>query len=374
MRVCIDIQSIITSPSGVGRYTKELVKALSELQVKEDITLFYFNFLGRYKGLPVFPNKTIRCIPGRVYNKLWKWFHFPPLNWFIGKFDIYHFPNFNLPPMNHGKFIITVHDLAFMRYPEYIEPKNLKFLEAHLPPSLQKAHRIITVSQFCKQELINIFNLPPEKISVVYEGVSDNFKKAVIPSLELPSKYILCVSTLEPRKNIEGLIRAFHISELKDYKLVIAGGKGWLYEGIFKSVKELGLEKDVIFLGYIPEEDLPGIYSMAKLFVFPSFYEGFGFPPLEAMACGVPVVSSRVNEVLGDSAYFIDPNKPEDIARGIKEVLENEELQKELIGKGGEHVKKFSWRKAAEETMNLYKKLNDKLGHWGSIFRQDLQD
>lgn len=343
MKVCIDIQSVITNPTGVGRCTIELVKALSKIVNKEDITLSYFNFLGRYKGLDYFPNKQIKIIPGRFYNKLWKMFHFPPLNWFIGNYDIYHFPNFCLPPISaKGKFIITVYDLGFMRYPEYTEPKNLKFLQGELPRSLERSHKIIAISNFTKNELIELFNVPPEKIVVIYQGV--NMFERGATSLKVPDKYILCVSTIEPRKNIEGLIRAFRICKLKDYKLVIVGQKGWLYG-------RLDSNEDVIFMGYVSQDELWGVYRRAKAFVFPSFYEGFGLPPLEAMACGIPVVSTRF-EVLGDAARFIDPKNPEDIAEGIREVLNNPEP---WINKGFEQVKRFTWQKTAEETLNLYK-------------------
>lgn len=372
MRVCIDIQSVIKNPTGVGRYTLELVKALANLSPhlpaeyrvpregfenflhprgntagysgrwgdkKADITLSYFNFLGRYNGPDYFPNKEIRIMPGRVYNQLWKRFHFPPLNWFIGNYDIYHFPNFCLPPMTHGKFIITVHDLAFMRYPEYIEPKNLEFLRRELPSSLKSAHRIIAVSHFTKKELIELFNVPEEKIAVIYEGVVQSFALNTFVQSEALNNYILCVSTIEPRKNIEGLIQA---ARLCNMKLVIVGQKGWM--------TDIKPEKDVIFLGYVPEKELYNIYRNAKSFVFPSFYEGFGLPPLEAMAYGVPVVSTKF-EVLGDAARFVDPRDPEDIANGVKEVLAD---PGPWVKKGLEQVKKFSWQKTAEETFKLY--------------------
>lgn len=340
MRVCIDIQSIIKKPTGVGRYTLELVKALSKIANRDDVTLSYFNFLGRYKGPDYFPNRQIRILPGRIYNQLWKKFHFPPLNWFVGNYDIYHFPNFCLPPMNRGKFIITVHDLAFMRYPEYIEPKNLEFLQRELPCSLERADRVIAVSHFTKMELIELFNVPEEKIVVIYEGVSiSNGGQA-----SLNGDYILCVSTIEPRKNIEGLIKAFNIAKLDGYKLVIVGKKGWL--------TNVRPQKDVITLGYV--DGLCNIYKNAKAFVFPSFYEGFGLPPLEAMASGVPVVSTRF-EALGDAARFIDPREPEDIARGIREVLEDPQP---WISRGFEQSKKFSWEKTAEETLRLYEDCN----------------
>lgn len=339
MRVCIDIQSVITNPTGVGRYTMELVKALSKIVDREEVTLSYFNFLGRYKGVDYFPNKQIKIIPGGLYNKLWKRFHFPPLNWFIGDYDICHFPNFCLPPMRRGKFIITVHDLAFMRYPEFIEPKNLRFLQRELPRSIKMAHKIIAVSQFTKNELMELFSVPEEKIVVIYEGIRSILPRSRNSGFTL-SDYILFVGTIEPRKNIEGLIKAAHLC---NQKLVIVGQKGWLID--------IKPQKDVILLGYVPDEELYNIYRNAKAFVFPSFYEGFGLPPLEAMACGVPVVSTKF-EVLGDSARFVNPHDPEDIAIGIREVLED---PKPWIKKGLEHVKKFSWEKTAEQTLALYR-------------------
>jgi glycosyltransferase involved in cell wall biosynthesis len=353
MKICIDIQSVIAHQSGVARYTLGLVKGLSKICDKKDIILSYFNFLGGYGGLDFFLNKPIRIMPGRMYNQLWKRFHGPSYNWLTGNYDVYHFPNFCLPPISYGKSIITVHDLAFMRYPEYIEPKNLAFLRQEMPWSLKKADKIIAVSNFTKNELIEIFKVDPLKISVIYEGIDDCFKKVKIKKLNLPESYMLFVGTLEPRKNIEGLIRAFNICRPKGHKLLVVGEKGWFYEDIFKIVKELGLEKDVIFQGYVAQEDLPEVYSRAKVLVFPSFYEGFGFPPLEAMACGVPVVSTEF-EVLGNAARFIDPKNPEDIARGIDDVLKHSEV---WISKGLDYVKKFTWKKTAEDTLELYKTL-----------------
>lgn len=360
MKVAIDIQSVISNLTGVGRYTKELISAFSKLNISNDILLFYFNFLGKHKGFEGLRNKQIRCMPGRVYNKLWKTFGFPSINYFIGTFDVLHFPNFVMPPVKECKSIITVHDLAFMRFPQYIESKNLKFLRNQLPESLEKADKIIAVSQFTKQEIIDVFNIASEKIMVVYEGIKqfpdnkNNTDELNYLRDKLPDKYILFVGTIEPRKNIEGLIRAFNIANLNEYKLVIVGVKGWFYEGVFELVKELGLSEKVIFLGYVADDLLPQIYKNASLFVFPSFYEGFGLPPLEAMQYGVPVVASRVNEVLGESAYFIDPYKPEDVAEGIKDILENKELYNDLLVKGKQQAQKYSWENAANETMKIY--------------------
>jgi len=353
MKICIDIQSVIAHQTGVARYTLELVKGLSEICGKDDVVLSYFNFLGKYKGPENFSNKPIRIMPGRIYNQLWKRLHFPPYNWLAGDYDVYHFPNFCLPPLNHGKSIITVHDLAFMRYPEYIEPKNLAFLMQEIPRSLQNANKIIAVSDFTKNELVEIFKVDPSKVNVIYEGIDESFKKVEKKKLNLPDSYILFVGTLEPRKNIEGLIQAFNICRPKGHKLLVAGEKGWLFDGIFKIVKELGLEEDVLFLGYVPQEDLPELYSRAKVLVFPSFYEGFGFPPLEAMACGVPVVSTKF-EVLGDTARFIDPKNPKDIAKGIEDVLKSPEG---WVNKGLDHVKRFTWERTAQQTLELYKSL-----------------
>jgi len=355
VKVCIDIQSVVKNPTGVGRYTLELVKALARIQNRPEIFLTYFNFLGRYRGLDCFPNKQVRIIPGRVYNQLWKRWHWPPLNWFTGKFDIYHFPNFCRPPLSakNAKSIITVHDVAFKRYPEYIEPKNLIFLENELQSSLKKCDRIIAVSRFTKNELIELFSVDPGKIVVIYEGLGDNFRKVEDKTMDLPPQYVLCLGTLEPRKNIEGLIRAFALCRLSGFKLVLAGGRGWLGGGIPKLIARLGLEKEIIFTGYIPEGRLAELYSRAGVFVFPSFYEGFGLPPLEAMACGTPVVSTRL-EVLGEAARVVSPGNPEDIAAGIKEVLRN---PGEYISKGLVQAGKYTWSKTAEATLGLYRSL-----------------
>jgi len=355
MKICIDVQSVISKPTGVGRYTIELVKALAELKNREDIVLSYFNFLGNYNGVKYFPNREIKIIPGRVYSYLWKKIGFPPFNWLAGKYDVYHFPNFCLPPMGQGldkHCVVTVHDTAFMRYPEYIEPKNLKFLQQELPKSLNRAGKIIAVSHFVKKEIEELFNIAPEKIEVIYEGIDGSFKRCEKRNLDLPESYILYVGTLEPRKNIEGLLKAFKEARLKGFKLVIVGGKGWFYEGIFELVEQLGLKNEVIFPGYVPDGDLPEVYSRAKAFVFPSFYEGFGLPPLEAMACGVPVVSTKF-EVLGEAARFVNPENIDSIADGINDVLVNSTFYSQ---KGLEQAKKYTWKKTAEETMKLYKK------------------
>ena len=355
MKVCIDIQSVIKKPTGVGHYTLELVRALAALTDHSDITLSYFNFLGKYSCLDLFPNQQIQIMPGRVYAQLWKKFHFPPMDWLLGKFDVYHFPNFCLPPMTKkkGKYIITVHDLAFIRYPDSIEPKNLSFLQKELPRSLKLADKIITVSDFTKKELVELCEVSEDKVVVVNEGVNDRFKKTNEKTIDLPESYILAVGTLEPRKNLEGLIKAFHNANLKNHKLVIAGGKGWFYDGIFRLVERLDLLEKVIFMGYVSDDKMPELYARAELFVFPSFYEGFGLPPLEAMACGTPVVSTRF-EALGDAACFIDPKDIKSISDGILKVLKE---PKEYANKGLEQAKKYTWKKTAEDTLKLYKEV-----------------
>ena len=368
MKVCIDIQSVIKNPTGIGRYTEQLVRAMSKLTLPEDFqcTLSYFNCLGKYKGLPIensqFQNRGIKCLPGRIYAQLWKKLYFPPYNMLSGTHDVYHFPNFNMPPMSKGKSIVTIHDLAFMRYPQYIEPKNLIFLQNQIPKTIKRAHKIIVVSEFTKKELIKMFDVDEEKVVVVHEGIGEQFR--TIDNLEvrcrynLPSSYLFTTSTIEPRKNIEGLVKAFGMGRFKGYKLAIAGIQGWLYDDLYNLIKKMNLKDDIIFLGYVPDSDLPALYSMAEAFVFPSFYEGFGLPPLEAMACGVPVVSAKVSslsEVLGDGARFIDPKNPEDIAEGIRDVLDKKE---EYVKKGLEWSKKYTWEKAAKETLGVYENSN----------------
>ena len=248
--------------------------------------------------------------------------------------------------------IITIHDLAFLRHPEWFSKKFYLFYKFLIPEIIRKAKKIITVSNFSKTEIINLLKIPSQKVEVIYNGVS---KKFFYNPLIKKENIILAVSSLDPRKNFKNLILAFKKLKLKNYKLLIVGSKNKIFsnQAIEQLIKET---PNIEFTGYVSDEELVNLYQRAKLFVYPSLYEGFGLPPLEAMACGTPVVVSNVAslpEVCGDAAYYVNPYDVNDIARGIEAVLKDENLQKELILKGLERVKLFSWEESAKKVMKI---------------------
>ena len=369
MRIVIDIQTVIGKKTGVGKYTESLVKALSHLSSPYEFILFYFNFRSRFNGLDItssnFKNKGVK-LPGRVFSFLWKKTNAPPFDRLSGAAELFHFPNFILRPVKSGKTIVTIHDLAFKRFPQYIEKKNLAFLNNHIPKTLAKADRIIAVSEFTKEELLKFYSVPEKKIRVIHEGVNETFRRIedkeeltkVKNKYRLPEKFFLWVGTLEPRKNISVLLDAF--SEFKkknksNCKLVMVGKRGWNYHGFMEKKKKMIMGDDVILTKYVSDDDLPTIYNLAEAFIFPSIYEGFGLPPLEAMASGLPVITTpALNEVVGEAVLKVSEQNIEEITQAMKNILENEDLRKDLVQKGFKRIEQFSWDKAARETLALY--------------------
>ncbi len=372
MRIVIDVQTVIGKKTGVGKYTEALVKALMRLPSNYQFVLFYFNFRSKFKGINKaagnFTNKGIR-LPGRVFSFLWKRGYPYRFDRLSGEADIFHFPNFISRPVKSGKTVVTVHDLAFRRFPEYIEKKNLAFLNDNLPKTLAKADKIIAVSRFTKEELLKFYPVPDEKIKIIPEGVGENFRKiadrkklgAIKKKYKLPEKFILWVGTIEPRKNISGLLEAFAVFKARNkthHKLVMVGKRGWSYQGFFEKMRKMDITNEVVLTEYVSDIDLPFIYNLAEIFVFPSFYEGFGLPPLEAMACGVPVITTQaLNEVVGEAAFKVSERNIQEIAGAMEEILKNENLQRDLVRKGFNRRKEFTWEKAAQETLSLYEEM-----------------
>ncbi len=378
MKVSIDIQSVVGNRSGVGQYTYQLVRALSDpgLADAEDVGLLlsYFDFQGRFPGAglasPRVRLRRIRAVPGRLMQAWWRRFRQPSFDLFSGPADVFHFPNFVLRPVRRGRCVITVHDVGFLRFPRTVEPRNLQFLTRYLPDSIRRADRVITVSEFCRSEILHFFDLPPERVAVTPLGVTPNYFR--LPSIErmerlrftykLPPRFILSVATLEPRKNHVTLLRAFArlLSLTRDPTLqcVLAGGNGWLYDDIYREVRALKIGDRVRFLGYVPDRDLPGLYRAAALFAFPSLYEGFGLPPLEAMASGTPVVvaaAGSLPEVCGDAALRADPGDPDALASRMADILSKPALRETLVERGRERARAFDWRRTAKLTLRVYR-------------------
>lgn len=264
------------------------------------------------------------------------------------------------------KNVITIHDITPVLFPETQNSMHVFHHKYLVPLILNKADVVITDSNNSKQDIIRYYGIADDKVRVIHLGVDETYKPVsekgkFVESIEGP--YILNVGTLEPRKNLITLIESFKLAKAAGipHKLVIAGIKGWGDIIIEKEIK--GIESDVIFAGYLPQEDLPGLYSFADIFIYPSIYEGFGLPPLEAMACGTPVITSNVSslpEVVGDAAITIEPKDEKNLSEMILKVLDDSELRESLKRKGLERARLFSWEKTAKETLKVYESVMNK--------------
>ncbi|MCX6357932.1 MAG: glycosyltransferase family 1 protein [Candidatus Aureabacteria bacterium] len=366
MRIGIDIQTTIGAPTGVGRYTTQLVLSLAGLGGDEEYRLFFFDFLRRgcrvRPGNPRFTIRPVRVIPGRIYELLSARTGWPPIELFSGRCDIFHFPNFIIPPLGSGRAEVTVCDCSFARFPHYAEGRNLRRLERSFKGTLDRADAVIAISEFSKRELMEIYGVSAERIFVTHLGV--DMPPPSPRGSEAARPYFLFVGTVEPRKNLGGLLDAWRIARGRAtswrHSLVIAGGRGGGCPSVLEQARLKGVERDVIVRDYVSDGELAALYRGAEALVFPSFYEGFGLPPLEAMASGTPVIASRIPavvEVVGDMALLCDPHNPEEIAEAMHRVIGDEALRKKLIAGGIGRAKAFTWQKTAEKTLALYRDL-----------------
>lgn len=307
-------------------------------------------------------------------QKLWTQFALP-VNLFTkrGKLDIFFSPSHYSPRFAPCKRVVSIMDLSFIRYPAMFTKKDLWQLTNWTAYSVKNADKIFTISEFSKSEIVDYYRVDPGKVVVTYPGYDKNkFKiqsskiKAdnVLNKYKIKKDYLLFVGTLQPRKNLEGLIKAFRILHEK-YKmdkldLVVAGKKGWLFENINKQADKGSLKEKIIFLDFPENEELVRLYQNATCFVLPSFYEGFGLPVLEAMACGCPVIASNnssLPEVVGKAGKLVDSKSPEEIAKMILMVVNNRAIRNKMIRIGLERVQLFSWEKCARETLDVLIKL-----------------
>ena len=319
-------------------------------------------------------NFTRRELPlnDRQLSLLWQRLRLPlPVELVTGRVDLVHSPDFVLPPVAHAKTVLTIHDLSFMRYPECSSPPLLKYLLDAVPRSVARADCLLADSESTRQDLIELMHVPPERVFVVYAGVEDRFwatadteQEAQTPArYGLDRPYILSVGTLQPRKNYPRLIRAYAQLRLEHHiphQLVISGGRGWLYEEIDATIRELGLMDQVRLMGFVGDDDLPALYRGASVFAFPSLYEGFGIPMLEAMCCGTPVVTSTASslpEVAGDAALTVNPHDVAAIAEALWRALDDETLRNELRQRGYERARCFTWAGAAQSLRDVYAKV-----------------
>lgn len=299
-----------------------------------------------------------------VYRILWNFIPIPYSTFFGKDSQVSLFFNYIIPPGVHGKKIAVVHDMAYRAYPETVRKRTRRFLELSLEKTCREADQIITISKFSKKEIMRYLSVDGKKIAVVPLGVDrhyyhPNYSEREVQRIKhkygLDGSYFLYLGTIEPRKNVERLIRAYAAvnRRKKDVPpLILAGKKGWLYEGIYRAVEELHLQDKVKFLGYVTIQDAPKLMKGALAFVFPSLYEGFGLPVLEAMACGTPVITSRaasLPEVAGEAGILVDPLDMEELACAMHRIMEDAALRKQLGEKGVVQAQKFSWKRTAEQ-------------------------
>jgi glycosyltransferase involved in cell wall biosynthesis len=369
MKVMLDIQSALAQRAGVGRYTRMLAEHLpAALAPGEQLALFYFDF--KRRGCDFAPvratQRAVRWLPGRLVQGAWKTIGFPPFDWFSGRADLFHFPNFIRPPLSRGHSVVTIHDAAFLRHPDTIEAKNYHYLNACIRATVDRADAIICVSAFTARELAELLHVPPGKLRVVPSGLSPGFRRAPDPviattrtRLGLTRPYLLSVGTLEPRKNYPFLIEVFERLNF-DGDLVIAGMKGWKTDGLFERRAASPRRERIRLLEYVAEEDLAALYSGANLFVIPSLYEGFGFPPLEAMQCGTPVVAAATGslpEVLGDAARFLNTFDSGSWVATIDALLGDNDACRDLAARGLHHAAGYTWENTARLTADVYRSI-----------------
>ncbi|MFA6973234.1 MAG: glycosyltransferase family 1 protein [Parcubacteria group bacterium] len=381
MRIGIDARFYGSIGKGLGRYTQKLIENLEKIDTQND----YFVFLRKENFAEYQPaNNNFQKVLAD-----YRWYTFAeqismPELLKEYKLDLVHFPHFNVPIFYRKDFVVTIHDLILIHFPTLrgttLNPVMywLKFAAYKLAigSAIRRAKKIIAVSDFTRQDILNHYRVDPQKIVRTYEAcddfcnISDSDEPAIMRKYGLPvdncgiiKPYLLYVGNPYPHKNLERLIRSFKQLQAadKDLFLALVGKDDYFYQRLQCLVKAEAV-KNVIFLGYVPDRDLDIIYKKAKLYVFPSLYEGFGIPPLEAMAKGVPVASSDhpcMMEVLEDSACYFDARNVEKIAQAISQLLGDEKLQQELIEKGYKQIQKYSWKKMALETLEIYNGLFD---------------
>lgn len=284
--------------------------------------------------------------------------------------DLLHGLAFVAPLLAPCPTVVTVYDLSFLRMPERFRRGNRWYLQMFTRWSCHRARRIIAISQNTRRDLVALFGLPAERIDVVTPGVGPQFRPlppdqvaAFRRAKGLPDHFVLYLGTLEPRKNLSTLLEAFarlRAQPNRHLKLVLAGGKGWMFAEMFARVRALGLENAVIFPGYVPDEELPLWYNAATVFVYPSLYEGFGMPPLEALACGTPAIVSNASalpEVVGEAGVLVRPDDVGEWAQALQRVLDDAALRAELGARGRAHAARFSWERAAAETVAVYRRI-----------------
>lgn len=379
-QVWLEATHLFKSPtrnkSGIGNYTENIIKGVLD---QENANNYHFSiaanlfFTNKKRYIAGIRSKDFsylysRFIPGKVWNQLLKRKLMPPIEFLhLKKPDaVVNFDFTAIPTAKKVKNITVVYDLSFLKFRKYSDSKNAEYLTKEVPKSVHKSDIIVTISENSKKEILDEYDVDSKKIKVINPGIDHNFftprDKTEIEIVKkkygINTNYILYTGTIEPRKNIDGILDAY--SKLPEniknsYSLVLAGGKGWLDRDIHQKLEKLS-NLNIIMTGYVDYEDLPALYSGATLFIYPSFYEGFGMPPAEAMACGTPVVTSNnsaLPEVVGKAGIMVDASDTLEIRKSIEKIINDKNLQKELIKKGYAQARKFSWEDSSRKMIDV---------------------
>lgn len=384
LKIVVDATPIDPKPSGVGFYVANLIYALDALQADENFQLGIVyqpglkNWLQRNLSFPDslkhYSHKYVLPLPVRISDLLLALSWQPSLSYFekyLGSPNILHGTNYSVYPCNHSLKVMNIYDLTFIKYPQYIDSVVKTYTE-RVKRCLQWTDLVLTISESSKKDIVEYLQVEPEKIYVTPLASRyhvDDLSTKTLEQLKYQSNfnftkpYLLFVSTIEPRKNINAIITAFNFLKEKykiEHDLILIGKKGWNYEPIFTAIENSPWKKQIYHLDYLSNELVALFYSKADVFVYPSHYEGFGLPVLEAMTLGSPVVTantSSIPEVTGDAAILIDPNDPMELAEAILQVISDAQLRQDLINKGRERAKIFSWSRTAKETLKAYKSI-----------------
>ncbi len=377
MRIGIDYTAAVRQGAGIGRYTRNLVRALAHLDTCNQYRLVVAGAGCDREDMGTWPeNYRLRVIPAtdRWLHIMWQRLQIPiPVQAITGRLDLFHSPDFVLPPTGKTPALLTVHDLSYLRVPQYFVAGFSRYLHGAVSRAVRRAERILADSESTRRDLLELLHVEPERVSVLLPGVERRFQpiedvdalSRVRRRYQLPKRFILGLGTLQPRKNFAGLIEAFArlIGDGREFwpadslHLVIAGGKGWMYEEIIQLVEDLDLGARVRFPGFVDDEDLPALYSLADVFAFPSWYEGFGLPVLEAMACGTPVVAadnSSLPEVVGEAGILVPADDSSSLAEAVARLLTDKPLRAKLVAAGRAQAQRFTWESAARQLLEEY--------------------
>ncbi|MDI6734100.1 MAG: glycosyltransferase family 1 protein [Patescibacteria group bacterium] len=379
MKILIDVRLLNKGrTSGIEEYTRFLINQLLTIDQKNEYVFFNNGLRKTNPSVDWFKFKNPSFVNWRIPNKIFdlslKFLKEPELDRFID-FDLVFSPHFNLLRLGKNKKrVVTFHDLSFIHFPEFYPwRKRYWHWTQDCKNQAKEATKLITVSEFTKTDLVEVFGIEPNKIEVIYSGINPIYSKLLgnDEGLKIFQKrnnlqrpFLLFVGVIEPRKNIDAIIRAFDIIKDKpkfhDLELIIVGEQGWLYKKIIEKINSSKARENIRMWGAASYDELRYLYNLATVFVYPSIFEGFGFPPLEAQTCGAPVVASNrssLPEILGESALFVDPWRINEFVVAIESLLENRGLSEKLIKKGFENIKRFNWAKTAHRVLEIFETL-----------------